>query len=218
MKFIDHTSRMSEADWKAVFKRMELPNRFWAASIKDVSDFPARAAFTRYWQAAPLHVSKGRGLYLHGPLGTGKSTMAALVAKRVSQYGIMSLWIRMRDMVGVCVENKMYSDTESYLERIQSVPLLIIDEVIIHEKIRFSEEHLEEVVRHRVDKTLATIITSNVDIQSMVDRFSSLGSILHEKVFMRMEVSVEDRRGTPKPRVKEVKKSNPRGTSDEWTH
>lgn len=215
--FIDHSKRLSDDDWREVFDRIELPKKFWSSSIHKVSEFPGKASFISYWTEAPKHIAKGGGLFLYGPNGTGKSSMAALVAKRAAQYGTMSLWIRMRDLVSACVENRPFSASETYDERTKSVPLLIIDEVIIHDRIRFSEEHLEEVIRHRVDKNLATILTSNVPIQGIIDRFSSLGSILHERVFWKLEVNVVDRRGTPARTKKEDTSTMRQGKEGKWT-
>jgi len=205
-KFVDQLTRLTNDDWRRIFHVICLPEKYWSATITKIPEGPHKHGFLEFWKDAPNHIDSGRGLFLYGPNGTGKTSMAALIAKRAAQFGLIGYWVRHETLINECMEGTDFDGRVTCAERAALVPLLIIDEVIIRENAKFKEAHLEEVIRDRVDKKKATIITSNYDPTTVQGRTHSLASILHESVFWQMHVPGDDLRGTPKAAPKDKRK------------
>lgn len=226
MRFIDHSSRMSRDDWRKVFERIHLPVKYWSSTIAKIADQPHKGPFLDYWKVAPKHISEGRGLFLYGPFGSGKTSLAALIVKRAAQYGQIGYWVRMDDLISEMMDKAQFDATTTCTDRAREAPLLVVDEVIIRENVRFKETHLEETIRYRVDQKLATVLTSNDSPTKICRLIPGMSSILSDKAFLHLNVAGEDMRGEAetlldypdrKEIIKKPRKSGPRSVDESWS-
>lgn len=115
----------------------------------------------------------GRGAYLHGPCGTGK-TYAAACAVRLA----------VEDMTGaklVSVARLLEDARRDYddwgggtLRRAERIRLLVLDDLGAERPTEWAIERLCELVDYRTMRGLPTIITSNYSLGEMRNRFGEV--------------------------------------------
>ena len=142
--------------------RMKVPKKHWGCQLSKIPDHCEHKAFiAEYTKNIAYNVSHQKGLLLFGNYSTGKSGTAAIIAKAAMSQGIWSCWLVGSRMPKYEIEKTMFDDNITMEERVQSVPLLIIDELILQDH-RYTENSLERLVRSRIDDELCTIITTNL--------------------------------------------------------
>jgi DNA replication protein DnaC len=109
------------------------------------------------------HLNAGRGLWLMGPQGTGKTTLAMLVSKAalaanrtVAIYPLPKLLSTIRESFG---EGRSHVQL---LDRLASVDLLHIDDIGAEQTTPWVLEELYSIVNARYEDERAMIITTNI--------------------------------------------------------
>jgi DNA replication protein DnaC len=109
------------------------------------------------------HLAAGRGLWLMGPQGTGKTTLAMLVSKAalaaghtVAIYPLPRLLSTIRESFG---EGRSHMDL---LERLTAVDLLHIDDVGAEQTTPWVLEELYSIVNSRYEEQRSMLITTNI--------------------------------------------------------
>jgi DNA replication protein DnaC len=109
------------------------------------------------------HLEAGHGLWLMGPQGTGKTSLAMLVSKAaleagrtVAIYTLPRLLSTIRDTFG---EGRSHL---ALLDRLTAVDLLHIDDVGAEQSTPWVLEELYSIVNARYEEQRAMIITTNI--------------------------------------------------------
>lgn len=140
-------------------------NGYWY-SLRDAAQ-PHRPTDYMNYDDTPLN-----WLVLWGPLGVGKTGLAASLVNWVTSRGNSATFYRAADMF--LEIQRAYSnhddqpDSGSILKSIQKTPLLVVDELNMNpsaDKIRI----IEEIMRHRDSAGLPTVITCNVNKTEFCD-------------------------------------------------
>lgn len=149
------------------------------------------------------NIHKPKGLFFCGDFGRGKSALAAICLKAAAVKGYIGYWLSARKVAGYKINKDMFDDTMTCIERAETVPLLVIDEVQLSrgENAGFTELAIEELVRDRVDAKLCTLFTSNMSPAEIKDRVASIGNLLGEAV-IKVEVSGVNWRGIKQEQLK----------------
>lgn len=105
------------------------------------------------------------GILLSGPVGTGKSYIAAAIANGIMEKYQYSVKFRsipqiIRDMQ----KNGLNSDQNQYLSDVCSAKLIIFDDLGIERKTEYVTELLYSIINERHRKNMPTIITTNIPI------------------------------------------------------
>lgn len=113
------------------------------------------------------NLAAGRGLWLMGTPGTGKTTLGMLVAKEalaagktVGIYFAPKLLIRIRKTFQEAESDSAYDD---FFRRVTSVDLLYIDDLGSERHTDWVVEQLYAVVNERYESQLPILVTSNAD-------------------------------------------------------
>jgi DNA replication protein DnaC len=148
-------------------KRIRLPELYWESRLSIIPDSPHKEVVEQ-WDHDNVRdrISEGKGLYIYGKWGTGKSAIAAIILKAAAANGIFGLWVNFKDLPSVHVDDDTFDDFETFPERLRAVDLLVIDEFEATKKKWFAIELMEDIVRTRHQNKKVTLITSN---QSPVD-------------------------------------------------
>jgi DNA replication protein DnaC len=114
-----------------------------------------------------LNLAEGRGLWLSGGTGTGKTTLAMLVSKAALQashsvaiYSLPKLLARIRSTYDSAPGGDSYL---TFFERLTSVDLLHIDDLGAEKRSDWVLEQLYALVNERYDERRAMLVTTNLN-------------------------------------------------------
>lgn len=132
--------------------------------VTEISDAVVRPV-REYCEAIDSNIAEGRGLWLYGGPGTGKTTLAMLISRialeagrSVAIYSLPKLLARIR---------RTYDDEageQSYLEffeRLTGVDLLHLDDLGAENRTEWVIEQLYALVNERYESRKALIVTTN---------------------------------------------------------
>jgi DNA replication protein DnaC len=144
---------------------------------KDATGVPEKAvkAIFDYVDKSRDYVRAGIGLQLTGKRGTGKSMVSTLVLKMLLFRGQRGFFTTFNEMLDHYSDGWRSKDDKSwYQQRIRNARVLVIDDIGRESGARGSvaESALDDVLRHRVACARPTIVTSNLDDQTLGERYS----------------------------------------------
>lgn len=121
------------------------------------------AAVRRFADSIDQQLNAGRGLWFMGPVGTGKTTLAMLVAKAALRAGrsvaIYSLPRLLNEIRDVHRTERSHLDL---LDRLTAVDLLHIDDVGAERTTDWVLEELYSIVNARYEEQRSMVITTNI--------------------------------------------------------
>lgn len=215
---LDVTWHARNASWRRISteRRDVVTDIPVAMRHKSVDDLPrdevgllVRAWLLR-WGEFPVSgipiEERGVGLLLHGPNGTGKTTMAAIAAQYLSDLGWSTKFIRAQDYYSLGIQAMKCKDEEEQ-ERLQSAfdcydagwsgwRVIVLDDLGAEYSTAagWSENVIINLIRSRFTDGAPTIITTNLDPDAINDRYGPmLGDYIGE-AFMVGTVAGKSRR------------------------
>jgi DNA replication protein DnaC len=173
--------RIAQARTRGV--RTVLPPKYQGVSFErpPVSDM-ARDPRTRavleqvrlYVDELGDRLAEGRGLWLTGDVGTGKTTLAMLVSKRAIEaghsaaiYSLPRLLARIRRTYDGDAGELSYLD---FFRRLTSVDLLHIDDLGAEKRSDWVLEQLYAIVDERYVTNRAMVVTTNLDLPDLEEQ------------------------------------------------
>src|SRR3990170_3779010 len=147
--------------------RMNLGRRYWEVSLDVIPEtMPYKGEVISYLAKLDRMIANGWGLFLWGPNATGKTALAAIVAKEAKRHGYTVFFIGASEYADSIIRRKPFDDVETIEERCKSVDMLVLDDLGKENRSEagfFIETELEELVRARSNNCKATVITSNMN-------------------------------------------------------
>jgi DNA replication protein DnaC len=114
-------------------------------------------------------------LLLSGDYGCGKTHLAAAVANDVVRQGQPTLFLTVPDLLDWL--RFSYDSTETSFEErfdeIRNIKLLVLDDLGTQNATPWAQEKLFQIINHRYVNRLPTVVTTNVDLQSIDGRIGS---------------------------------------------
>jgi DNA replication protein DnaC len=130
--------------------------------------------FTQIYQAAKVFADNPQGwLVFLGPSGSGKTHLACAIANHRLSLGEPVFYIGTADLLDhLRSAFSPTSDTtyDELFERVKNVPLLVLDDLTLGSATTWAKEKLEQLLHHRFNTRLATVITSDVPLERMDER------------------------------------------------
>ncbi|MEI2702546.1 MAG: ATP-binding protein [Baekduia sp.] len=131
------------------------------------------AAVRSYVRGLDDALSEGRGLWLFGPVGTGKTSLAMLVSEAalaaghsVAVYSLPRLLAEIR----TTFDEDAASSYTGLLDRLTSVDLLHIDDVGAEKTSPWVLEQLYALINSRYEEQRAVMITTNLDRDELAEQ------------------------------------------------
>jgi DNA replication protein DnaC len=153
-----------------------IPKRYRGVSIdrppiSDMATDPRRApvfgAVRDFAAAIDERLDEGRGLWLMGEVGTGKTTLAMLVSKAaveagrtVAIYSLPRLLARIRRTYDAEAGEQSFLE---FFERLTSVDLLHIDDLGAEKRSDWVLEQLYAIIDERYESERSVVVTTNLD-------------------------------------------------------
>ena len=95
-----------------------------------------------------------------GPPGTGKSHLAQAIGLAVIQQGYRVLYREAHVLLEELAEAQLAGERKAYIERVATVPLLIVDDLGMRRLPPSAAEDLLEIIMRRYER-VSTLLTSN---------------------------------------------------------
>jgi DNA replication protein DnaC len=137
----------------------------------------------RYVRDVDAKLDAGEGLWLHGPIGTGKTSLAMLVSKAALDAGrtvaIYSLPRLLAEIRTTFDEDSAHTYTD-LLDRLTGVDLLHIDDVGAEKTSPWVLEQLYALINTRYEEERAVIITTNLERDDLAEQ-------INERTVSRLE-------------------------------
>jgi DNA replication protein DnaC len=120
------------------------------------------------------NLDAGRGLWLMGDVGTGKTTLAMIVSKAAVEAGrTVAVYSLPRLLARIRRTYDAEAGEDSYLEffrRLTSVDLLHIDDLGAEKSSDWVLEQLYAIVDERYEAERAMVVTTNLDQSSLEEQ------------------------------------------------
>jgi DNA replication protein DnaC len=125
----------------------------------------------RYVRDIDANLDAGRGLWLMGDVGTGKTTLAMIVSKAAIDVGrsvaIYSL-PRLLNLIRAAIETE--AGMIGFLEQLAAVDLLHIDDLGAENTTEWVLEQLYSIVNSRYEDERAMIVTTNLRYDALIEQ------------------------------------------------
>jgi len=108
----------------------------------------------------------GRGVLILGPVGTGKSSAAALLCRATVEAGRSVVWQYVPDLVDQLMDKAM--KRQEIIARASNVDLLVWDDFGVRDMADWELGYLDQIVERRYREFRPMVVTSNLSSQDLV--------------------------------------------------
>lgn len=174
-----------QVDLQRHYLLANIPDRYWTLTFDEFyGDDHAKNEAWKYLQNWDNMRRHGIGLQFYSPTqGTGKTTLATLIAKDLVKRGVSVYFIPFRSTVRLY--EMPYEERKQWVTRLRETPVLVLDEVgaaISDAQRSFFAMELEELIRSRTSGKSVTIVTTNLTPEELDDQYPRTFSLLSECV------------------------------------
>ena len=156
-----------------------IPGRYRGVSFDraPVTDMPRAqvAVVRRYVRDIGASLDAGRGLWLFGDVGTGKTTLAMLVSQSALEVGrsvaIYSL-PRLLAEIRATFDGSSERSYTALLDRLTEVDLLHVDDVGTERSSPWVLEQLYAIVNARYEEERSMVITTNLEREALCEQIT----------------------------------------------
>lgn len=131
------------------------------------------AVVREYAEKLPLHLAKGEGLVLRGPVGTLKTTLAVAVLQYCLQLGERAMFLTMPSLIDSIFSAKAVSSEDwlRFESRLRQIPLLVLDDLGAEWSSSYVTSKIDAIFSERYNRRKSTIVTTNLAGQALQSRY-----------------------------------------------
>ena len=164
-------------------RRANVPEKFWYVTLSCIpKDLPYMNKVLSYYAKMDEMVEKGIGLYLYSKDNqTGKTSISVALLKRALRLRKTAFFDEAGRLKNALIKNAEFDETFMVDQRIQTVDLLVIDDLGKEYRTGsgYAENTFENIIRSRIQSLRPTIITSNLSPKDVGNVYSkSLSAML----------------------------------------
>lgn len=165
------------------FRRMGFPEsdmQNWNFENDDMSNARLTQAMHNYVDNFKAMLKDGKGLLLHGTVGTGKTYAACEVANALIDKGYPVLVTNFARLTNTL--QGMFDGKQEYIDSLNRFALLVIDDLGAERKSEFMQEMVYNIIDSRYRSGLPMIVTTNL----AMDEIKSTESIGNARIYDRV--------------------------------
>jgi DNA replication protein DnaC len=171
--------RIASAQTRSLAAR--IPRRYQGVSFErpPVSDIARSApdqvsSVRRYVTNIEANVDAGKGLWIQGDVGTGKTTLAMLVSKAALERGRSVAIYSLPRLLNLLRESMDSPEGKlDFLDRLTAVDLLHLDDLGAENRTDWVLEQLYSIVNARYEAERAIVATTNLMPDELAERLGS---------------------------------------------
>mgnify|MGYP001169376709 FL=1 len=125
---------------------------------------------TAFRKASDFSVSPSGWLTITGPHGSGKTHLAASIANKCIGIGTPAYFIYVSDLLDHLRTNLSYqedTESENISYQVRNIPVLVLDGLSNKSSTQWAQEKLIQILNHRANGKLPTVITTSDDISTL---------------------------------------------------
>lgn len=179
------------------YRKMGFPEsqmQDWTFANDDRSNEKLSDMAKRYVDNFSEFCKDGKGLLLHGGVGTGKTYIACMIANALIDKGYPVL---VTNFARILSTLQGTFDKQEYLDSLNQFKLLVIDDLGIERDTSYAKELVYQTVDSRYRSGLPMIITTNLSMQKLATETELADKRVYDRIIERcfpVEVSGESRR------------------------
>lgn len=188
------------------FADSEMQN--WTFDADDGENTALSLAMRKYVENFREFRKAGKGLLLYGPVGTGKSFMAACVVNALIDKGhpcLMTNFSRLTNAI-----NSTWDEKQEYIDSLTRFSLIAIDDLGVERDTEFMNESVTTIIDALYRAKVPVIITSNYAPSKLTDE----GDVRRKRVYDRLLERCHPIAVTGESRRKQIGREDYRRTKD----
>lgn len=175
-----------EATASRGFKQSGVPAKYAGKTFADyeVTKVNERAVG---WSKHLCDKKPAKGLYLYGGCGTGKTFLAALIARSFILDGMSVLFADMPTLLGE-IQSTFggKGDAQTIIDRYVNCDLLILDDLGVGKVTEWNVGILSQILNARYNLEKATVLTSNYDLRGLQERLANTDDYAAARIISRL--------------------------------
>jgi len=171
---------------------MQIPRRLWSTSLEKLPNEADsyKPNIVKYINNLRTARKKGLGLILYGENGSGKSALAAIIAREAYLAGFTVFWTGCNDYKAAVFSREEFDEYTTIVERAQEVDFLVIDDMgkEYRGKSEFMESEIDNLIRKRVLNGCVTIVTTNLKPERMKEEYTPSTISLFKEAMIGLKI------------------------------
>ncbi len=155
----------------------EMPKFLKEASMADIMPEKERLPIIKYLKEYITNFNtdkKGKGLYLCGSFGSGKSYLLSAAINEISKNNVRCVIVYYPTLLSTLKASFNTEDYDLKMDEIKSCDVLLLDDIGAENNTSWSrDEVLGTILQYRMDNSLATFFTSNLTIEELETHLKS---------------------------------------------
>lgn len=148
---------------KAAFPESDMQN--WTFENDDSPNEKPSQIAKNYAKNFREMIERGKGLVFYGPVGTGKTYLAACIANALIDKGVPCMVTSISRLVNTLTG--MFDGKQEYIDKLNRADLLVLDDLASERDTEYMNETVYSIIDGRYRARLPLIVTTNLTAEQL---------------------------------------------------